>query len=584
MGGQEPPPPTEGPGDEADIVGARERLISIGMTAVLLACVVFAVARLAAELTSGLRTPWWGNAVGALALGLLYLWYARAPARRSTAAVHGTAAVATAALLVPAFYGFTSSKWWLALVGFAVLLMGRRREAMIWAGITLALVPLVALYEPSLAVPGARGETSVERALAGLAFVALLLGITLAFRREAERRARRLTDMADSLDRANQVRSRFLAHMSHELRTPLHATIAMTDLALSGPLDERARPHLSGAHDSALLLSTLLNNILDVTRAEAGAIELHARPFALHARVGEAVRTFVGPARARGVRLEATAEEGLQTKRIGDAPRVMQIVLNLVGNALKFTREGAVEVRLGVDPDDEARVYLEVRDTGPGIAPDQLARIFTPFVQSVEDSGPFEEGAGLGLSIARALARAMGGDVEVRSERGVGSTFTAWMRLPTTPDDPPEPGPTDLLSAGPERAETPSAPARGLRILVCEDHATSRRALGRMLKRLGHTTTLVEDGARALERLDAETFDLLITDVEMPGVDGHELLRRVRSSEQAAGGPALPIIAATAHVGREEWETLRGEGADLHLPKPFTLEQLARALTDVAGG
>ena len=238
--------------------------------------------RYVAQTTTGRATPWWGNAGGAVAIALLFFWYRRDPQRRSGLAVHGTALVATVALLVPAAYGMSSSKWWLSLVGFSVLLMGRRREAIVWTGITVVLLPLVALLEPSIAVPGAIGEGPAERSVAGLAYVVLLLGMTAAFRRVAERRARELTETAASLEQSNRVRSRFLAHMSHELRTPLQGVIGMTDVARKGDVSPAVRDQVETAHASAQALLTLLNNVLDVTRADAGALELSARPFSLH--------------------------------------------------------------------------------------------------------------------------------------------------------------------------------------------------------------------------------------------------------------------------------------------------------------
>jgi len=559
--------------EERDLVGDRTQMVTIGAGAVFVACAVFGVVRLFAELTSGLRTPWWANVGGAILIAALYVWFRRAPEKRSVVAAHGIAAVATLALLVPAAYGMPSSKWWLALVGFAMLLMGRNREAAVWAVITTLLVPTTALFEGLWQVPNAIGEPVAERALASLFFVLILFGITFAFRREARRRARELRETAVSLERANRVRARFLAHMSHEIRTPLHGVIAMTDLALAEDGAD-VREQVQTAHESAQVLLTLLNNILDVTRADADAIELVDAPFALHDTLGEMLAPLAARARAEGLRFEARAEPGVLEQRVGDRVRFAQMVLNLVSNAIKFTDEGGVEVLLRAEGE---RVEVVVTDSGRGIAEEDAERVFTPFVQATSDDERFA-GAGLGLAITRSLARLMDGDAWVRPHEG-GAKVGFHVRLP--PADGAKPGTEDLLAGRTSRPSVVEPPAVSLRILVCEDEAVNRRALSRMLRRMGHEVLLAEDGERALEVLAAERVDLLITDIEMPVMRGDELIRRCRAGEASQ---ELAILAATAHVGVAEEHRLLALGADAHLPKPFTLEMLATVIGQLAGG
>jgi signal transduction histidine kinase len=574
--------PASGPRE--DVVADRARVIRIGMTALLFASLVFAALRLALQLSTGRATPWWVNAAGALAQAALYLWYRGDRTGRSSAAVHGTAAIATIILLVPAAYGMTSSKWWLALVGFSVLLMGRRREAVVWTAITLVLVPLTALLEPYVVVPNAAGEMALERAMAGLAFVAILLGITWAFRRVARQRARELSETAASLTRANLVKSRFLAHMSHEVRTPLHGVIAMTDMALEGDASPAVRDQVRTAQQSARLLLSLLNNILDVARAEADAIELDLRPFPLHETLSEILRPLAAQARGKGLDFAARSEPGILQERLGDRVRFSQIVLNLVGNALKFTKSGRIEVRLRPLPGDGNRVALDVADTGAGIPRDKLEAIFEPFEQASAADASVQGGAGLGLAIVRELAARMGGDARVESEVGKGSTFTVELRLPPAKEGS-EAGPLELLPAAAVAAQVrpeAAAPAKALRVLLCEDNPVNQKVLRAMLSHLGHQTTAVEDGLAAWELLQIESFDLLLTDVEMPGLNGLELARRVRAREAERGGTHLPILGATAHVGEEEQHRLLGAGMDAHLGKPFTLADLTGALGRVA--
>ena len=557
-----------------DVVGDRARILDIGFGAVFVALAVFALFRLAVELATGRATPWWGNAGGAVALAALYRWYRVAPERRSGVAVHGIAAIATIALLVPTAYGMSSSKWWLALVGFAALLMGRRAEALTWAILTLILVPAAALIEPYAPFANARGEPAPERAMAGFFFVAILLGITWSFRRVAARRARELTETAQSLTRANQVKSRFLAHMSHDVRTPLHAVIAMTDLALAGELAPAVREQIETARDSAQLLLSLLNNILDVTRAEADAIELDARPFALHEALGDALRPLAAQARARGLELAARAEDGIVEERVGDRVRLTQIVINLAGNALKFTKEGRIDVRVRAAADDADRIVIEVADTGAGIPKERQAIIFEPFAQAHAADAGLLGGAGLGLAIVRELAQRMDGGVKVESEPRRGATFTVDVRLPRAPGAT-RAGATDLLPgplAPPSRA--PTLPPEGQRVLVCEDNAVNRKVLLAMLERLGHTATVADDGAAAWALLAREPFDVLVTDVEMPGLDGIELDAPRARPRGGARRTRVAIVGATAHVGGAEQHRLLAAGMDAHLGKPFTLADL----------
>lgn len=569
--------------DEQDIVADRSRLVAIGMIAVFVACVTFGALRYVVQFTSGRATPWWGNAAGAVVIALLFLWYRRDTARRSGVAVHGTALVATVALVIPAAYGMSSSKWWLSLVGFSVLLLGRRREAIVWTIITALLVPLVALVEPWIVIPGAIGENAAERSLAGLFYVLLLLGMTAAFRRVAQQRARKLTETAASLEQSNRVRSRFLAHMSHELRTPLQGVIAMTDVARRSDVSPVVRDQLDTALASARALLGLLNNVLDVTRADAGALELGARPFSLHGTLAETIAPYVAEAGDKGLTLSALAAPGIDARRVGDEVRVAQIVRNLVGNAIKFTDEGSVDFRLTQEETDPDRLVLTVADTGRGIRDDQLARIFEPFVQATSADSRIGGGAGLGLAIVHELAQRMDGTARA-SANAQGSTFTVELRLPREHPESPQAGPSRLLDALSRRVSGARAAGPALRILVCEDDPINRKAIRMLLSRRGHEVVLAANGDSALEKLAASSFDLLLTDVEMPGIDGIELIRRVREREESDGVARLPIVATTAHVGEEHRHLLLEAGADEHLPKPFAFAQLVETVDRATRG
>lgn len=556
------------------------------MAAVLVACLVFGVSRLVTQLITRRPTPWWVNAGAAAVILLLYAWYRRDPARRSAAGVHGTALTATVALVIPSFYGMVSSKWWLALVGFGVTLIGRRGEAMFWAIATLILVPAVALLEKR-GVGGAgriatgAAEQPVEGALAAFFFAAVLLGVTWSFRRAAEQRARSLGQMSESLAHANQVKTRFLAHVSHEVRTPLHTVIAMTDLALRGDLPALARDQVETIRASARMLLALLNNILDLTRVESQVIALEQRPFSLHQALSEILAPLAAQARAEGLVFGARAQEGLVEERVGDRVRVCQIVINLVGNALKFTEKGIVRVELRGVSEDPDVVAIAITDTGRGIAAAKVDAIFEPFVQASRDDAQRRGGVGLGLAIVKELARQMGGQVTVTSTPGKGSCFTVRLRLPRLHPEG-QAGPMDLLARPhltPPVALPPAAPDRPLEILVCEDNEWVQKVFRMTLTRLGHHLTMTSDGSEAWQVLTRSTkiFDVLVTDLDMPGMDGIELTSAIRRRDRAAGRH-LPIVAVTGHSGGQEEARFLQAGADAFLAKPFDLADLSAAL------
>ena len=562
--------------DTEDVVGDRTRLIEIGMAAVFLACVLFAIARFVMAELSGLRTPWWGNALAASMVALIYAWFRRDPVGRSTIAVHVTAFAATVAMLIPSAYGMSASKWWLSLVGFSAVLMARRREALVWSTVTVVLMPIVAMLEPHILIVGAIGEPPIELALSTFFYVVLLLGLTLAFRRVADRRALALSQTAVSLERANRVRNNFLAHMSHELRTPLHGVIAMSDLASSGEASATVHEQVRAARQSAQVLLSLLNNILDVTRAESNGIELNVTESSLHTTLSEVLRPLGSQAVAKGLVFQAIAEPGLEAIRAFDRVRLGQVVTNLANNALKFTEAGAITVRVRRDAHDPNGVHIAVEDTGRGIPEDKLEAIFEPFTQTRSSDTQNQSGAGLGLSIVRELVRAMDGTIAVSSRLGQGTTFTISLRLPISARDTE--GPEDLLARTTMEPEVTRIVRAPMRVLVCEDDPVAQRVARAMFERDAHATTIVGDGMSAWEAVRRDDFALLMTDVEVAGLDGLELTRRIRERERDESRPRLPIIAATAHVGEADQHRLFAAGVDAHLPKPFTVAELTSAI------
>jgi signal transduction histidine kinase/CheY-like chemotaxis protein len=562
----------------------RARFLGIGMVAVAVACLVFAVARYILQLQSGLQTPWLFNAFGFVAICALYLWYRRAPAARSEPAVHATAAIATVLLIIPVAYGMNSSVWWLTLVGFAMTLMSRRREARLWAVSTVVLVAAVPQLEPLLHVAASAGEQPLESNMARTVFAIILFGIAYAFRREIESKTSDQVSLTADLQAANATKERFLAHMSHELRTPLHSMLGMTELALKQPLDAAQKLQLESVRDSGTTLLNLLNDVLDIGRANADSLALDQQTFALHDVITQLLPPFAAQARQRGLGFDAHADRDLRRWRVGDAARIRQILLKLISNALKFTRSGAIDVQLLPWREHEDGVVLRVADTGIGMAPGLAQRIGKAFVR--HDSGPTRShgGAGLGLALVHELARRMYGRVEFTEGSPQGTIVRVYLRLPFVINDTSI-GPHDLL---PSRSETPEA-ASGferlpapLRILVCEDDPLSQELMQASLTVLGCSCVVARDGVEGMAFAEDQDFDLVLSDIEMPNMDGYDFLKQFRQLQANRNQPRTPVMAVTAHAAPRDRDRFLDFGFDDYLAKPFTVAELRRMLATVS--
>ena len=576
-----------GPGLVSTIEPTRDRthLVHVAVGAVFASCAVFAGTRLATELDTGQLTPWWANAVGAGLTALVWMWFRLARAARATRALHMTAAVAMAALLVPVAYGMESTVWWLSLVAFSAALMGSRREAATWAVLVTVGVIAAVVLEPHIQLPDAAGEGALEVGMAKVAFAIVVVGIAIGVRRVIERQNIALRASRAEAERSNRAKSQTLAHMSHEVRTPLNTIIAMTDLSLRGDLPPSLAHELRTAHHSARLVLRLTQDVLDASRLDVDdALTVRHEPFRLHQGLTEVLEPLRRGIEDAGLAYSATAAPGIAERRVGDVDRVCQVVLNLVSNALKFTEQGAIDVSLTAAPDDPDLVCLSVRDTGRGIPASKRELIFQPYVQLNAAGRRHEVGAGLGLTITKLLVSRMGGHIEVDSTPGVGTEFRAWMRLPIEGLETEHPaGPTDLLEVAPvaATAEEAQAPEDTLAVLVVDDDAVNRLVLQKLLSTLGHLATQKDTGRGALAVIEREEFDVVLTDLDMPDLDGFELTRRVRDIEARDGRARLPIIAVTGHASPEWQARAREAGMSGMLTKPFTVGELAAEIEQV---
>jgi len=389
------------------------------------------------------------------------------------------------------------------------------------------------------------------------------LGLRLWRNRLAQRyRLRLIEHQRQSAEQASAAKTQFLATLSHEIRTPMTGVMGMAELLLGTPLTPQQLDYAQAMQRSGGMLLKLLNDALDLARIEAGRLELEPAPFDPRQLVADVVQLEQGVAQSRGLRLVLEAADDLPERMIGDAVRLKQILLNLTSNALKFTERGGVTVRA---QRDGGGLLFSVADTGPGIPEASQARLFERFEQA--DSPQRRAGSGLGLAICRELVEMMDGRIELESRMGVGSTFR--VRLPLA-----EPAPAP---APPPRAQG----ERARRILLVEDDAIVAAVLTGLLRQQGHAVHHVINGLAALAELAHAGFDVVLLDLDLPGVDGFQIARLIRQRE--SGGQRLPIVAVTARSGSEDEARALAAGMDGFLRKPVSGEQLAEALAEWAG-
>jgi signal transduction histidine kinase len=399
-------------------------------------------------------------------------------------------------------------------------------------------------------------------ALAGLLVWALLLAWR---RRMAHRQQILLAEQRRSLaEQASAAKSQFLATLSHEIRTPMTGVMGMAELLLATPLNAVQHSYAETMQRSGDLLLKLLNDALDLARIESGKLELEPTPFDPCALVQEIGRLQTGHARAKGLAFDVEIETDLPPRALGDVFRIRQILLNLANNALKFTEQGRVTLAVGCHGGE---LVFSVSDTGPGIPENVQAHLFEPFEQGVSPNPQRRAGTGLGLSICRELALLLGGRIALESRLGEGSTFRLHLPLHEVP--------MPVLHA-------PSAPrardGAARRILLVEDDAIVAAVIRGLLERLGHAVRHAVNGLEALAELAQGPFDLVLMDLDLPGLDGFQVARLIRQHE--APGEHLPIIAVTARTGGDDEARSRAAGMDGFLRKPLTGAQLAEVLAE----